>query len=166
MKPMTDEELREFADEHLYYEIEMALFAGPLALRYANPASVEEQVIKNALLESFVTHIRVLKEFFYDERGRPDDVIADDYVDDPEAWHQARGPLPEVLARAARRTGKGVVHLTRGRVVAHPSEKEWVPAELIQALTGPLQQFVALVPRHRLNWKFQMLVSDLGKPSE
>lgn len=52
----------------LFYELEMAFSTGPLALRYAEPASVDEQVIRNALVESFLVHVRVLKAFLYDRR--------------------------------------------------------------------------------------------------
>ena len=77
---MNETELQAFSGEHLYYELEMVFFTAPLCIQYREPKDVDEQVIKNALLESFAIHVRVLKAFLFDPRGRLDDVISDDYV--------------------------------------------------------------------------------------
>lgn len=158
---MTDQELRAFSGEHLYYEVEMAFAAGQLALRFANPASVEDWAIRNALIESFAAHVRVLKSFLYDQRGQPDDVIAADYVAVPLAWEQARGPVPAALTQAAQRTGKEVAHLTRRRHAGNVPEKQWAPYALLAALAVPLKQFVVMVPETRLAPRLRELVSAI-----
>jgi hypothetical protein len=158
---MTDDELLAFSGEHLFYELEMVFWAGPLALAYAAPESVDQQIIKNALVESFATHLRVLTAFFYDGRKWRDDVIAEDYVADVAAWRAARGPVPEVLKRAAQRTGGEVAHLTRRRH-ADPGNKAWAPPELIGALADPVRTFVAMTPPTRLDWRVRTLAAELG----
>jgi hypothetical protein len=40
----------------------------------------------NLTLESFVIHARALLQFLYAETPRPDDVIAEDFFEDPSAW--------------------------------------------------------------------------------
>ena len=112
---MNEAELHAFSSEHLYYELEMVFFTAPLCVHYREPKDVDEQVIKNALLESFTIHVRVLKAFLFDPRGRLDDVIADDYVANPEEWRRARGPVPEILRHASERAGGEVAHLTTRR---------------------------------------------------
>lgn len=158
---MNDAELHAFSGEHLYHELEMVFFTAPLCIHYRAPKDVDEQVIKNALLESFAIHVRVLKAFLFDQRGRPDDVIADDYVANLEEWRRARGPMPEILRRASERAGGEVAHLTTRRQ-SEPAAKHWPLQELLQALTPPVCQFIAMTPAARLDWRFGMLAADLG----
>jgi hypothetical protein len=158
---VNETELQAFSGEHLYYEWEMVFFTAPLCIQYREPKDVDEQVIKNALLESFAIHVRVLKAFLFDPRGRLDDVISDDYVANPEEWRRARGPVPEILRRASDRTGGEVAHLTTRRQ-SEPAAKHWPLQELLQALTPPVCQFIAMTPVARLDWRFPMLAADLG----
>src|SRR5258706_1588290 len=93
----------------------MVFFTAPLCIQFREPKDVDEQVIKNALLESFAIHVRVLKAFLFDPRGRLDDVISDDYVANPEEWRRALGPVPEILMRASDRTRGERAHPTKPR---------------------------------------------------
>jgi len=158
---VNEAELHAFSGEHLYYELEMVFFTAPFCVHYREPKNVDEQVIKNALLESFAIHVRVLKAFLFDPRLRLDDVIADDYVADPGEWRRAREPVPEILMRASERTGGEVAHLTTRRQ-SEPAAKHWPLQELLQALTPPVCRFIAMTPAARLDWRFPMLAADLG----
>ena len=70
----TDQDLQEVSD-HLYYEIWMLT-----SLAHGIKSGIAgEGPIANALLEAFVTHVRVLIDFLYNESPQPDDVIAEDF---------------------------------------------------------------------------------------
>jgi hypothetical protein len=162
---MTDAELQAFSGEHLFYELEMTFWTAPLVVKYAVPKDVDDQVIKNALLESFLVHVRSLKAFLYDPKGREDDVCADDYVVNAEEWRRARGEVPDLLKRAAQRTGGEVAHLTTRRR-SEPDERQWDVRELVKALVQPFCQFVAMTPAGRLDWRIHHLAADLGSEGQ
>lgn len=116
----SKDELRKAAD-HLSYEIEMLdRMATALALGLAGDGP-----IKNAFLESFVIHARVLLQFLYDETPRPDDVIAEDFFKDPSAWRSSRPAMTALLSTVRRRVGKEAAHLTYARQVVNPEDKPW-----------------------------------------
>jgi hypothetical protein len=122
-------------------------------------------VINNALLESFLVHVRSLKAFLYDPKGREDDVCADDYVVNAEEWRRARGEVPDLLKKAAQRTGGEVAHLSTRRRL-EPDAKQWDVRELVQALVQPFCQFVAMTPAGRLDWRIHHLAADLGSEGQ
>jgi hypothetical protein len=160
---MTDEELLKFSGDHIQYELEMTFFLAPMLLNYVSPQTFDENIIKNALLESFLAHVRVLKAFLYDEPKWDDDVVADYYVRDVEAWHQARGPVPHVLAEAARRVGKEIVHLTTGRHDPDAPERGWNPIVVRDALVHPLKLFLRMGRPELLDWKVKQLITDVSE---
>jgi hypothetical protein len=162
---MSDEELLRFSGDHIQYELEMTFLLAPLLLEYATRQTFNDNIIKNALLESFVAHVRVLKTFLYDEAKWDDDVPADQYVRDVEAWHQARGAVPQVLAGAAQRVGKEIVHLTRGRHDPDAPERDWNPIVIRDALVQPLKMFLRMARPGLLDWRVQQLITDLSESS-
>jgi hypothetical protein len=64
-------------------------------------------IVKNALLESFTIHVRLLALFLYQKPNPkwPNDVTAEHYVKDIHAWRTARGAPPSELQRAAALPG-------------------------------------------------------------
>lgn len=133
----TDDELRA-ASDHLYYEVMMLkrtmerLTSGP-----------EDDVVSNALLESFTIHARALMDFFYpSEIPQVTDVIAQDFIGDGQSWEEVRGDQPEIFGKARRRVNKEIAHLTYDRQTVTP------------ALRGPIleisNKFLANVPKRLL----------------
>src|SRR5688572_13729148 len=96
----------------------MMLFSTHKALA----AGVTDDVLKNALLESFTIHIRALLAFLYDDQPHRNDVIADDFVSD---WSSQRPPMPKALEKAHRRVGKEIAHLTYDRLSLTQEAKRW-----------------------------------------
>jgi len=162
---MSDEELLRFSGDHVQYELEMTFFVAPMLLRYATPRDFDENIIKNALLEAFVAHVRVLKAFLYDNPQRDDDVSAEHYVGDVEAWRTARGPVPDVLAAAAKRVGKEVVHLTRGRHDPDSPQRDWNPLGILDALVRPLKLFLSMARPGVLDWRVRQLITEVRETS-
>lgn len=107
--------------------------------------------IHNALVESFVIHMRGVLDFLCEPRSlKPDDVVARDYFDDPQEWAAIQPPLSELLAHARKRAGKEVAHLTYERLKVTPEEKLWPFLEIEKEIMAVLRVFIAKVPRERL----------------
>jgi hypothetical protein len=57
-----------------------------------------EGLSSNAALESFTVNARVLLEFFFCDKPRPDDGVADDFLGGQRKWNELRGDMPTILA--------------------------------------------------------------------
>ena len=80
-------------------------------------------VIHNALVESFVIHLRNFIEFLWPEDAKKDTVIADDFMLGKQTWH--RPAIPAALAKAKIRAAQEVAHLTYSRLRLTPESKKW-----------------------------------------
>lgn len=105
---MTSDELKDYADEHLFYEAQMFVwsrdeFAAPLYARQA----------RNARIEICVLHLRNLILFFYPQPSQKrDDILASLYDAD---WDARRPGETALLAAARERANKELAHLTTAR---------------------------------------------------
>lgn len=144
-KTRTDEDLRS-ASEHLHYEVWMFLTLA----RALSTGVFGEGPVNNAALESFTVHARVLLEFFFGDKPRPDDVVADDFLGGQGKWSELRGDLPTILADLRDRVGTEVAHLTYARLVVTPETKGWRFVEIAQAFEGVVGRFLRAVPAERL----------------
>lgn len=177
MRPVirSSEVLRE-ASDHLYYEVWMLnslakIFSSP------TPESAEEDlvsfthtieissrstgitkvtplrsernnVLNNAVIESFAIHARVLLDFFYAELKREDDVVATDFFSPPSTWIEKRPDRSkEQIDDIRTRVHKEVVHLTYARQNVRPETKQWLFEELTADINEVVNRFMGLVPR-------------------
>ena len=73
---------------HLFYEIDMLIETGR---ELASSMEGQTTILKNATLESFTLHARVLLDFLYlDKPRRKDDVIASHFLEDSDQWKKVR----------------------------------------------------------------------------
>jgi len=144
-KARTESELQE-ASDHLYYEIWMLT-----SLAHGIGTGIAGQgPIANALLESFVVHVRALMDFLYNDNPKPDDVIAEDYFENAEEWRKLRPVLSESLKQAKRRAGKEVAHLTYARIEVTPETKPWRFVDIANEIAAVLNTFLGNVPKSKL----------------
>src|SRR6266545_1252002 len=95
---------------HVAYECDM-LIGTAAKLLESPPGDVIEQ---NALIESFLLHVRQLHQFFYRDQRRWDtDILAIDYG---PAWPSARPADSAVLKELSTVVGSKVAHLTVPRL--------------------------------------------------
>ena len=139
------------ASEHLFYEFSM--FMGLARLQATG--AFGESLVNNALLESFTIHARVLLYFLYSENPRPDDVIAEDFLDDTDVWHSTRPNKSSKLNSVHQRVGKEVAHLTYARHDVTPETKKWYFIDIANEVEEIFKQFINLVPPELLcdYWK-------------
>ena len=110
----SEQEKLAYLEEHVSYDVVMLnyTFMRLLTLR---PSSSEEQLDRNAFLESFGVHARNLVDFL-SEKSREDGRNASDYVPDFEAPDQAR------VKQAIFRLEKQILHVTSLRAT-DPQQK-------------------------------------------
>jgi hypothetical protein len=145
-KKRSQETLRNVSN-HLLYEIWMLE-----SLAQAMASGVFGQgVLNNAVLESFTLHTRILLDFLYaKEAPRSDDVIAEDFFQDPEQWKSVRPEKSETLNMIHTRVGKEVAHLTYARLKVTPEAKQWPFLQIANELRAVFNKFLEIVPKELL----------------
>jgi len=113
-----------------------------------------------ALIESFTMHARVLVDFLYGSKSKSDDVVAEDFFDDPSCWVLKRPKMSELLETIHRRVGKEVAHLTYVRLDVTPEKKRWRISDIANDVHVVLKKFVELVPESRVGNSVRMLISS------
>jgi len=140
----TPDQLRA-SSVHLHYEVTMfdatarALMTGVFG----------QSVARNAFLESFGIHTRILKEFFHPSGAKDNTVLAEHYFADPMTWRNLRGRLPKAL-KVDRRVGTEIAHLTYDRLDVSPEAGHWNILEIWEAMGQLITAFVQHVPPQHL----------------
>lgn len=149
-KVRTADELLE-ASNHLHYEIWML---SSLANGIASGIPGQGP-IANALLESFVIHVRAIMDFLYADNPQADDVVAEDFFGDPEQWKTTRPALSQSLSQAKRRAGKEIAHLTYARLNVTPETKPWSFVQIANEISTVMSVFLQNVPKDKMGsqWK-------------
>lgn len=119
------------------YELEMLRFA---YATLANPAAqLLHPMLRNAVMESYLVHLRTLLDFFESKPNR-DDLLACHLVED---WRPSEGGADLVALGSQRRdVNKWLNHLTVDRI-RQPSQKEWDFAVMTQHVETVWSAFVA-----------------------
>ena len=144
-KKRSAETLRK-ASDHLHYEIWMFMTVA----RSMATGVYGQGALNNAMLESFTIHARVLLDFFYSKRPQKDDVIAEDFFNEPAEWHNIRPEMTEILKKLNKRVGKEVAHLTYARQDITPEDKQWYLNQIAQDMSVVVNKFLANLPRELL----------------
>lgn len=114
-----------------------------------NPPS--DVAAKNAILEAFVIHTRVLIGFFFDDTPRTDDAVAGDFFfDSGIEWTAIRGSIPTQLDKIKARAGKEVAHLTYARLSVTPESKGWDIQSITSEIDSTVRLFVRRCPQDNL----------------
>lgn len=111
--------------------------------------------LTNALLESFVIHVRGVMDFLYNDSPQADDVVAQDFFPSADAWMKIRPQLSELLSTAKRRAGKEVAHLTYARLVVTPDTKPWPFVAIANEVASVMEVFLKNVPKEKLGSQWQ-----------
>jgi len=141
---LSDAELLRFSENHLTYEIWMFFKSGTELSRVhfseSDPASL---FYKNALVESFVNHLRNLLLFLYPYRVKHGgDVIARCFFVDPTVWKDKAPPETDSLRKARKRASQEISHLTASRRDVTDALKTWPAPDLMAEIKGVLDVFV------------------------
>ncbi len=149
-KKRTPEVLRK-ASEHLHYEYRMLTEMA----RVMASGKTYERAIKNSFIESFTIHARVLLKFLYDEKPRPNDVIADDFFPTSQEWKEVKPEMTEILEPIYGRVGKEVAHLTYDRQYVTDEAKKWHFLEILRDIDVRFKEFLGIVPMELLGERWE-----------
>lgn len=135
--------------EHLAYEAWMLLETAQIQAQGFYTAI---EPLNNAVLESFIIHVRNMIDFLYPPANkRPSDVYATDFFDVPKEWEQLRPPMSYRLREARERGNKEIAHLTYDRLHGTREQKPWEYVDIANEITAIWRTFVAQVPPERLS---------------
>jgi hypothetical protein len=145
----SQQELQEFSDEHLFYEIWMLCEMADRVLNGKYP----DQVAKNAYIESFVIHSRNVLDFLYNVGNRPDDVHASDFEDNVP-WNP---PLKDAVLSAwyPTRMNKHLAHMTYKRLTVPEADRNWPVKDIFPSVRVVLNEFFNWVPAKNIGPRFQ-----------
>ena len=153
----TDQQLFDYSEEHLLYELQIFRWAGESLNR-------DKGFLLSALLESLAIHLRNLIDFFYTEPAdaRNDDVVAGDFFAAPNTW--TPGIMPKSLQEARERANKEVSHITYKRKAAADPTKPWPVADLFKEIHTVAQKFATEASGKKLHPKvIEWLKGDAQK---
>jgi hypothetical protein len=104
-----------------------------------------------AHLEAFCTHARNLIHFLYPERTKDDDVLAQDFFENPMVWKKGRGAVPVVLKDARNRVSVEVAHLSYERLARFGEATTWPFQQICRAIEESFGIFRSLLPSSRVH---------------
>lgn len=125
-------------------------------------SSAPEQMASNAMLHSFLLATRNLCPFLYSHNPRQNDIIAEDFFETAEEWHQARPQPPHEFLDGSLvdLISKRLAHLTWHR--ASGTRPTWGAFRIAWELTKGLEVFAAKVSSARLDSSFAQAVKVLS----
>lgn len=159
MNHQTTEQLRDWAFEHLDYEVTTLTYAIGCLTR--NPTGSEA----NVLVESFAVHARCLHDFMWRDRQRKTrdtDAFAADFCA-PGIWAEVREPVPPHLANVIerKRFGAEVMHLTYKRISGITEQKRWPCGAIYVEIADALSKFADTALPDRLRDSTRASFKDL-----
>lgn len=159
-------ELRQYADEHLLYEIWMTSALTERMSRHAaifgEGFSASDDLLadrslelsgRNADIESFATHLRILVQFLYASKPKASDVIAANYFDRKSDWTGVRPVRPKSLMVVNQRVPVEIGHLGFGRL--QRKDKTWPYESMWLDLATVIGVFLDKVPEGRVSSEFR-----------
>lgn len=161
----TPDDLREYADEHLWYEIQMTADLTARLARHArlfeagldpstdgNLASeLLEPAGRNADIESWVTHVSNVFNFLLCNRKHAD-VVAYEFFDRHHDWTELLPRRPDSLERLNARVPIEIDHLSYGRTKVR--DKTWAYEQIWGDLAELVRLFADNVPEGRVSSDF------------
>ena len=144
----TEEELKEIAEVNIVYEVDMLRQCASVLSKPLN------QLLENMALESFLVHVRNLREFLYGEGENSDDVVAGDFFPGPGQWEDKniRPPIPKVIEDNLKRLNKALAHVSYSRLKYKGPAKKWPSQQIASELIAVVRVFLRKLPQNRSAW--------------
>lgn len=126
-----------------------AIATGDVSPEIGTDITDEDVRDASMILESFLIHARVLRDFFCRRRQRTDDVVAADFVN---GWVPP-SPLDFPYVHANKiRLDKALAHLTTTRVEYENEGKYWKVHEIFDEIEKMIIRFLDQLPEERKPW--------------
>ena len=153
-----DDQTLQTAAKLVGYEAQMLCVS---LVAVANGSILLSDGVKNLVLESFLLHYRILRDFLYPKGSKKeDDVLAADYV---TSWGYSESDWKEVVPDETNRLNKALAHLSYKRLdyAENPTLKQWEFARMFSALQQAFARFLHLVPPNQRAW-FELAEKSLA----
>ena len=159
-KALSDADLIRYSGKHLKYEIDMFFRVGIELDRFQCPDyDATAKMHKNALVESFATHLRNLLLFLYPHGTKGADVISDYFFNDPIIeWKRKRPNCEAMLEDARNKASREVSHLT---VLRRDDVSPWPVPDLMEKIKATLKIFIDNASTKKLDPSVKSLVDAI-----
>jgi hypothetical protein len=127
------------------YELNMLQYC---FTRIQNEWAGADDSLRNLLLEDFLLHARVLRDFFVSS-PRQDDVSSTHFFNDSTPWSALSASFCPYLKQHKTRLDKYLAHLTYSRL---NEDKNWDLNAIYSEIANAWQQFYSLLPPERQAW--------------
>lgn len=137
-------------DRLLQLEVNLGkVMPGEVMPRVGTGITNEEVIEASILVECFLLHARVLRDFFCRSGHRTDDLTASEFV---SGWSPPPASDYQTLYREKDRLDKALAHLTTTRVQYDNGGKEWDLETIRNELETIILRFVADLPTEMAVW--------------
>ena len=119
-----------------------------MASRIQNEYQSSPQENRNLLMEDFLLHARVLRDFFV-ATPKQDDVSATHFFDDPSLWQQTAKELCSYLRANRVRLNKKLAHLTYSRLT---EDEKWDFEAIRKEIFVAWESFLSNLPESAKSW--------------
>jgi len=138
-KEPTTELLKRALEQLNTYEL-------PMLRSLANILAIDQGrgVISNALLESFLIHVRLIIEFLYKDGPYKDNVLAGQYFKSYDEWKAIRPSKTKLLEDTQNDAHKYLAHLTFTRL---EGKKTWAYLAILKDIEVVLKAFSDNLPK-------------------
>jgi hypothetical protein len=158
---LSDDDLRNYADIHLQYEIDMLTWSGGIleSLVEKKKANLLSQALYNGILNTFASHARNLIDFLYsriNNKDRRNDIIIQDYVDE-EYVSIHLVPISPLLEETLIKASKQVAHLSMERISYEKDrkQKQWKCIEILAHIRHAFASIAPYIPDHKMSKKLR-----------
>jgi len=109
-----------------------------------------DQFLQNILLESFLLHTRILRDFLFRE-PTGDDVSAIHFFETPAEWAESATDLCPYLSRNKPRLDKALAHLSYKRIGYEP-QKGWDCGAVYTEIEAAWTEFWSRLATDKRDW--------------
>ena len=123
--------------------------------RVTSSSSSRDQARSNAFLHTFLLAVRSLLHFLFSHRPHSNDVIAEDFFDDPQLWHKLRERAAPELKNGTLvgLISKRLAHLTWDR--ASGTKPTWGAFAIAWGIAEMLEVFVSAVEQAKIDQRLK-----------
>jgi len=156
IKGLSEQQLKEYLEEHYHYEIAMLAFSFQQLLENQRPP---DQNKNNMAIECFLLHARNLYEFYYHSPNK-DYSRATNFILD---WDKYRPAKTTAIKEQENRINLELSHLTYKRIAGSTPEKQWNYGNLYNDYLIITKTFLEHLPKQYIGGKLARLKADLSK---
>jgi hypothetical protein len=165
---LTDQDLAQYADEHLAYELLM-LVSTDAILRSITPVKHQHWLVyacNCTAVTSYALHSRNLIDFLYVRAmngGRQTDVVIEEYIPS-ESLETHRPPITTALKDAKKKADKQAAHLTIDRITDYEGPKKlWQVPLITRDIMAVFRKLAPHFPANKTSPAFRQLVAHLNE---